>query len=100
MLLCETPGKAGQMNREHSRWQHPKPSLPGLFEPSARLSVYARPCPARRSASVERLPLELTGLQSQRETGATRSRRKSYFFMSNTLPPAADRVRNAEKKYL
>src|SRR5262249_6882074 len=32
--------------------------------------------------------------------GATKSRRRSYFFMNNTLPSRADFVRNAEKKYL
>src|SRR5215471_18934765 len=59
-----------------------------------------RPWPARRSVFDERWPLRLTGLLSQRDTGATKSRRRSYFFMNNTLPSGADCVRNGEKKYL
>src|SRR5262250_852079 len=58
------------------------------------------PWPARRSVFDERWLLRLTGLLSQRDTGATKSRRRSYFFMNNTLPSRADCVRNAEKKYL
>jgi hypothetical protein len=59
------------------------------------------PRPARRSESAGREfePLRFTGLLSQRDTGATRSRRKSYFFINRTLPSASDCVRKAEKKY-